>query len=250
MARNVCCSYICFVQYSILTAMQQIPLYIFTFFICAIFATLVLLYKAGRPSAAVIVILILWLVIQSVVAYAGFYLNTTVMPPRFLLLVAPPLTVVALLFITPAGKKYTAGVDMAWLNWLHIVRIPVELVLFWLYVYRQIPQVMTFEGRNFDILAGLTAPVIAYLGYQKAILPRMVLICWNIIGLALLLHIVGTAILAVPFPFQQIAFEQPNVAVLYFPFILLPGFIVPAVLFAHLLSLKQLLVKKIPSHLT
>ncbi|HVF96549.1 MAG TPA: hypothetical protein VM871_04480, partial [Flavisolibacter sp.] len=37
------------------------------------------------------------------------------------------------------------------------------------------------------------------------------------------------------------AFDQPNIAVLYFPFIWLPSFIVPVVLLSHLVCIRQLL---------
>jgi hypothetical protein len=56
-----------------------------------------------------------------------------------------------------------------------------------------------------------------------------------------LFNIVVTAILYAPLPIQQLAFEQPNIAVMYFPFVYLPGFIVPIVLFSHLVSLKKLM---------
>jgi hypothetical protein len=57
---------------------------------------------------------------------------------------------------------------------------------------------------------------------------------WNWICLALLLNIVVRAVLSAPSPIQQFAFDQPNIAILHFPFVFLPGFIVPAVLFCHL----------------
>jgi hypothetical protein len=50
------------------------------------------------------------------------------------------------------------GLDKKILTLLHIIRIPVELGLYWLFIYKAIPQLMTFEGRNFDILVGLTVP--------------------------------------------------------------------------------------------
>ena len=40
------------------------------------------------------------------------------------------------------------------LTLLHIVRVPVEIVLYWLFISKAIPGLMTFNGRNFDILAG------------------------------------------------------------------------------------------------
>jgi hypothetical protein len=56
-----------------------------------------------------------------------------------------------------------------------------------------------------------------------------------------LFNIVLTAILPAPLPIQQLAFDQPKIAVMYFPFVYLPGFIVPIVLFSHLVSLKKLM---------
>ena len=61
------------------------------------------------------------------------------------------------------------------------------------------------------------------------------------IALGLLLNIVFIAIFSAPFSFQKFAFEQPNIAVLFFPFSWLPAFIVPVVLFCHLASIRQLI---------
>jgi len=133
------------------------------------------------------------------------------------------------------------GLPQSTLTFLHIVRIPVELVLYWLFLHQAVPELMTFSGRNFDILAGITAPFVAYYGLQKQLMGRKTLITWNLVALALLFNIVIHAVLSAPFAFQQLAFDQPNIAVLYFPFSWLPGFIVPVVLFAHLVSVRQLL---------
>ncbi len=102
---------------------------------------------------------------------------------------------------------------------------------------------MTFEGRNFDILAGITAPIIAYLAFTQKKISRNGLLIWNFICLALLANIVVNAFLSVPSPVQQFAFDQPNIAILYVPFSWLPTFVVPVVLFAHLASIQQLLKK-------
>ena len=99
---------------------------------------------------------------------------------------------------------------------------------------------MTFEGRNFDILSGITAPIVAWLAFRNQKTNRILLIIWNIFALILLFNIVITAFLSVPSPIQQLAFEQPNRAVLYFPFVWLPAAVVPIVLFSHLASLWQI----------
>jgi hypothetical protein len=109
-----------------------------------------------------------------------------------------------------------------------------------LFQHGLLPQEMTFEGRNFDILSGITAVIIAFIGFRGGRINRPLLIVWNLFALALLINIVSVAILSFPTPFQRFGFEQPNVGVAYFPFIWLPTIIVPAVLFAHLVALFQL----------
>ena len=103
---------------------------------------------------------------------------------------------------------------------------------------------MTFEGNNWDILSGLSAIAVYYFVYIKNNLNRNVLLFWNFICLALLLNVVVTGILSVPTSFQQLNLEQPNIAMLYFPFAWLPSFIVPAVLFSHIASIRNFLKSK------
>ena len=127
---------------------------------------------------------------------------------------------------------------------LHVVRIPVEFVLYGLYVYKAVPELMTFEGRNYDIISGLTAPIIYYLGFVKKQLNTKILLIWNFICLGLLFNIVVHAVLSAPFPFQLFAFEQPNIAFLYVPFNWLPSCIVPLVFLSHLASIRLLFNNK------
>jgi cytochrome c biogenesis factor len=99
---------------------------------------------------------------------------------------------------------------------------------------------MTFEGRNFDILSGISAPFIAYFGFNKRTLSRKTLLVWNVVCLALVLQVVVTGILSAPSAIQQFSFDQPNYAILIFPFVWLPGIVVPIVIFGHLTSIKRL----------
>ncbi|MCU0324429.1 MAG: hypothetical protein MUF45_04125 [Spirosomaceae bacterium] len=126
---------------------------------------------------------------------------------------------------------------------IHTIRIPVEIVLYWLFLNKAIPELMTFEGRNFDILVGITAPIIYFFVFVKQTWGKSALIIWNIFSLGLLLNIIINGMLSAPTPFQQFGFEQPNIAVLHFPFMFLPGCIVPIALFSHLSSIRQLIHK-------
>ncbi len=201
--------------------------------------------RSGIPSVGktVLGVLIGWSVLQMLISLTGFYQKTDTLPPRFLLAVIPTLFMIIALFSSKNGKNFIGNLDLKALTYLHIVRIPVELVLLWLYQNEQIPELMTFEGRNFDIISGITAPFIAYFGFTKKALSPTIILIWNFICLGLLINIVVNAALSVQTPLQQFAFDQPNRAVLFFPFLWLPSVIVPLVLFAHLVVIKRLFQK-------
>jgi hypothetical protein len=224
--------------------LNTIPAYVTAIFIVTVMLTLWLLIKSTKNKTVVTIICIVWLVLTGVLAYNGFFKDTSGLPPRFIFAVAPPLLVIILLFVTSAGRRLINNIDLRVITLLSIVRIPVELVLYWLFQNKAVPELMTFAGRNFDILSGITAPVIYFSCFRgSAVSNKRLLLIWNFISLLLLLNIVINAILSLPFPFQQFAFDQPNIAVLYFPFTWLPCFIVMVVLFSHLTAISRLTKK-------
>jgi hypothetical protein len=184
-----------------------------------------------------------WLLLTGLLAFRGFYLDTSGIPPKFLLAVAPPLLLIIFSFISSRGRRFMDSLSLRALTLISIVRFPVELVLYWLFLNGAVPELMTFAGRNFDVLAGITAPIIYYTCFQgEVVTHRKLLLGWNVVCLGLLLNIVINAVLSAPFRFQQFGFDQPNKAVLYFPFVWLPSFIVMVVLFSHLVSIRRLVM--------
>jgi hypothetical protein len=220
--------------------METLPIYISITFILVTSITVIFFFLASRSRVS-LVILILWLLLQGLIARTGFYTTIGTYPQRFMLLIGPPLALILGLFVTPQGRHFLNRLDPAMLTLLHVIRIPVEVVLYWLFLYKTVPELMTFEGRNFDVLSGITAPIIFYFGYIRKVLNKRILIAWNLVCLALLFNIVIHAVLSAPLPFQKFAFDQPNLAVLYFPFNWLPACVVPLVLLAHLATLRILL---------
>ncbi|MBI3233348.1 MAG: hypothetical protein HYZ42_04800 [Bacteroidetes bacterium] len=224
--------------------MDNLPTYISIVFGLTTFLTVWLFYKAANNSRTFFIIIMAWLALQAVIGISGFYVITTAVPPRFPLLVLPPFLLILWLFITSSGRKFVDSLDVKTLTLLHTIRIPVEIVLLWLSMYQMIPVLMTFEGRNFDIISGLTAPIVFYYGYIKQKLSRNILLLWNFVCLGLLVNIVTNAVLSVQTPFQKFAFDQPNIGILHFPFVWLPCCVVPIVLLSHLATIRQLLLEK------
>jgi len=199
---------------------------------------------ATKPGKWWLVFLGIWMAIQAAVGFSGFYENTTTLPPRFVLLILPAITGIFLLFVLPAGRKFLNAADIGKLTLVHVIRIPVEGVLYGLFVDGMIPEIMTFDGMNWDIISGISALFIYYFGFINPKLNNTVLLTWNIICLGLLVNIVVIAILSVPTSFQQFGLDQPNIAIGQFPYVWLPSVVVPIVLLSHLVSIRSLVLKK------
>lgn len=220
--------------------MESISNFTILLFLLTSACTIWFFYRAANNSLTVLITLFGWAILQSAISLTGFYQNWNALPPRFIFLVAPWVLLVVVLFNLKSGQVFIDGLKIEWLTILHTVRIPVEITLYLVLLAKLIPQSMTFEGWNWDILSGISAPIIYYSVFKFRNASKRVLLVWNFICLGLLLNIVTIAVLSAKTPFQQFAFEQPNIGVTYFPFVLLPTLVVPLVLFSHLVAIRQL----------
>lgn len=220
--------------------MLSAPYYIPLLFLITTAISVIWFWQAANKNTKILYLILVWCILQSAVALSGFYTYTNSLPPRFVLLVGPALLTIGLLFAFHKSRTWLDSLNLQKLTLLHSVRFPVELVLYWLSLEHLVPELMTFEGLNFDILSGLTATPILYAVFQRKLLGPKFLLFWNCICLMLLLCIIYLAVFSAPTPFQKYGFEQPNIAVFYFPYILLPGCVVPLVLLSHLAAIRQL----------
>jgi hypothetical protein len=227
------------------------PLYLSALFILTTLLTLLMLIWVVRGSAnsagktrVILGILVAWLFIQGVLSWLDVYsMNLSRMPPKILVLgIFPVLVFVILLFIRKKGRAFIDSLPLKRLIYLNVVRIPVELGLMFLYINNWVPKLMTWEGGNLDFISGLSAPFVAFYAFRNHSMRRKFLLAWNILCLLLLANIVARAFLSAPFPFQKLALDQPNFAILHFPVVWLPTFIVPVVFFGQLASIRKLTI--------
>lgn len=218
--------------------MQQVPAYIYVIFGMALLFTFTIFYKASQNSKIVLFISLLWIAILSFLSLSPRYTFSKSLLPIFPLVTIPPALFILLLFITKRGKQFIKRLDIKTVMIVHFARILVEIGLACLAVYQLVPKSLTFEGRNFDILIGLSAPAVYYFGFVKRKLNKSTILIWNIIGLVSLVNVIGNTV------FTVLVLKQPNFALGYFPFFLLPAFIVPVILLAHLASIRQILSNK------
>ena len=183
-------------------------------------------------------VLSIWIIAIGAISTTGFFTNFN-LPPRALIVMVFPLAVVIWLLNNKTATVVIKAMSAVKLAGLQVFRVFVEILLWALFAQGLLPEQMTFEGRNFDILAGISGPIIALLIYHKKV-SRGLVIAWNIVCLGLLFNIVATAVLSMPTPFRVFMNEPANTIVTVFPIIWLPAFLVPLAYTLHLCSLKQI----------
>lgn len=203
-----------------------------TFLIISLLSLLLLYFGIGRDKR-LLLFFVSWQILVGTFAILKVFEKH---PKLFPLLIVGTIALTFILLKRIDRQNLNPKILLA----IHILRIPVELILFQLYLQNKIPILMTFKGWNFDILVGLSALIILlYQLLSKRKINTHFFKIWNIIGIVFLFIIVSLAILSSPLPIQQFAFDQPNIAVLEFPYCFLPTCIVPIVLITHILLINK-----------
>lgn len=190
---------------------------------------------------AVIFAMLAWLSGLFLLSINGFFANFESMPPKVVFALAVPLGTMLYLTFNRSFGDLLDNIPVKALIYCQAFRIVVELVLWMHYKDGACPKQMTFEGLNFDIVAGITAPIVAYVAFGGGRKNKLLAIAWNVVGMALLTNIIVIAVLSVP---QIGVMTPPNYMVSYWPMIWLPGFVAPFAMMLHLFSIRQLLRMK------
>ena len=232
--------------------MENLPLHVSLIFTAVVFTVFGFLFYASYRafetpkrfgSTLTLSALMGWLLLTGALTHKGFFEHIG-MPPRLMLFVAPILILILVLLILPKTRAFLLRMPITTLTYIHLVRVPVEICLWWLFEAGLVAEEMTFEGANFDILAGITAPFAGVFLVGKKSSNKFGAIVWNLVSLGLLLNIVIRAISLTPYFYDGSGTELMNTAIFYVPFVWLPLFVVPAVLFSHLVSLVKLFGKE------
>lgn len=233
--------------------MDEVPLYIPIIFLAVVVTTFgFLLYasKVASPSkkdftpTVVATFLIILLFVTALLSFSGFLTDYDAMPPRLPIIVAIETLCIVGIFFRKQARDFISRIPITTLTHIHIIRVPVEMVLWWLYKEQVIDPLLTFEGSNYDIIVGISAPFAGLFLVGMRSKSQFGAIVWNLAGIVMLANIVYLAISCTPYPFQSLCFDTPNTFVFEFPYIWLPTFVVPAVLFCHVASIYQLVTTK------
>jgi hypothetical protein len=189
-----------------------------------------------------------WILLTGLLGGQGFFLDFGGVPPRVALSALLACVAFLIFAFSATVKRWLTQLPQVALIATQSFRIVVEVQLFYLARTVYLPKLMTFEGRNYDIVVGLSAPLMAIfaakMGEAKA---RVALIVWNVLGLLILANTVATALFSAPTPFRKFFEEPANTAIGYFPFNWLPAFVVPFAVFLHLISLRKAVGSRRPA---
>ena len=189
-------------------------------------------------------ILAIWIGLLTVLSINGFFTDFSKLPPRPAFAMLIPLPIIFLIALSKRGTQLLQIVPSHWLVFMQSFRIIVELLLLFAFMADKLPVQMTFEGRNFDVLTGILALPVGYILARKKTNAPKLAIAFNIVGIVLLLNILVIAVLSMPTSIRYFMNEPSNTLVGQFPFILLPGVLVPIAYTMHIFSLRQLLAKQ------
>jgi hypothetical protein len=192
-----------------------------------------------HPGVAMLVITA-WVALLGFLSLRGVFGDFRSVPPRILPAVLVPLIAGFFLLRSAGAGGLPPPTPSHSPTSPQSFRIVMEIILWLLFLQHRVPAIMTFEGRNADILVGLTAIPVGYLCFVRRTWSPRVALWWNVAGILLLLNVVVHAQLSTPSPFRVFVTDPPVTFIAYWPYILLPGFLVPLAWLLHAASLIQL----------
>jgi hypothetical protein len=181
----------------------------------------------------------IWMGATDAAARSGIFRRWDVVPPPWGLLVLSIVGIGIVVAFGPVGRRLLV-LPLWVLVAAQAFRVPLELAMHSAYERGIMPIQMSYSGRNFDIVTGLSAIVVAVLLVTSWAGRRIALI-WNLLGMALLVNVVTVAILSTPL-FAYFGDQRLNTWVTYPVFVWLPCVMVLAALIGHLLIFRRLAI--------
>lgn len=196
-------------------------------------------YRSFKITALTGVLLGVWLGIQSALVASGRMASLPFNGLPFFF--GPVLVIWSGLALSPVGARLAATIPLAALVGFQAFRLPLELVLHAWFRQGTIPETMTWSGQNWDIVSGALALICAPFAHRHPAVPRL----FNIIGLALLLNVMGTAIKSSPVPFGW-NIEPKLLLAYHLPYALIGPVCIGGALFGHLVLTRALWGRQTP----
>lgn len=228
-------------------ATKSIPLFIsvYTVLACGILIFLILnFFRKKSETIAIekrrkvyipIFLILITLLIQSILAFNGFFHNFE-LPPRLLIGVLPVLAIFLISGFSFEVFQILREFGSHRLVFFQVWRFLPEVLILLLIREGLLSEIMSIRGQNFDLLVPASAPIL-YLAIRRNAISGNWIILWNGISIAVLSLTVFTGVMSAPFPFQFFHTNPSNEIMTLFPVSYLPLFMVPLAFSSHILGI-------------
>jgi hypothetical protein len=200
--------------------------------------------RKRRRLVLIFGVIFTWLSFVSFLSTQNFLNNFSVLPPRISVVFLPPLLAAIIMGKSRAFRGFLTYAPQRWLLLVNIFRAGIGILFYALYRNHVIPIQMTFLGKNLDVYIGVSALLLSFVPITNRY-SKLLLVIWNVLGLTSLVTLVVLATLSAPFPFHFFNEPEQNTMIAYFPFVLMPGFVIPFYTAIHLFSLNKCLSRLI-----
>ncbi len=184
-------------------------------------------------SVKIIIAVIAWLVLAIVVGKYGFLSNV---PPPFPQVVLFGLTLILLLLCWKLSvlRDWALNIDIRVLVLVHLSRF-VGIYFLVLHSRGELPYAFAVPGGLGDIAVATTAIFVSLISSTSGVKGFRVLLIWNVFGLLDILFVIATA--------GRLGMADPGSinALTRLPLSLLPTFLVPIIIFTHIIIFVRLI---------
>lgn len=154
--------------------------------------------------------------------------------------IAVPIVAGIALLRVPGVRRAIERIPLQWLVGVQLYRVLGGLFLV-AYARDEMPGEFALPAGIGDIAVGIAAVAVAYLvATRGAARARTAVLAWCAFGIADLVVAVGTGFFSSPSILQQLALDDPNLAITRYPFVLIPTFLVPVSILLHVYVIARL----------
>lgn len=182
--------------------------------------------------------LLAWLAISMWISAQGAYrLRTGTLFQPLLLGLFIPIAIGVVLLGSPSYRRIIDHIPQHWFAAQHALRAPFGIVFLAFYEMGELPAEFALSAGYGDIASAILATVAAFLSFTRRPHANGALIVWNVVGLVDFLSVVPLGLTQVDPAARMMEF---------YPFFLIPVYVVPLFFVFHIYSVRALLKKPDP----
>ena len=146
-----------------------------------------------------------------------------------------PIVIGVALFASHGYRWMVDAIPQYWFAGFHTLRIVFGFAFLAIYELGEAPGVFALPAGYGDIISGVLGGIAAYLAFGRKRFAVGALVLWNVVGLIDFFSVL---------PLGQVFINPSDRIVDFFPFYLIPGYVVPMFFMLHVYSIRGLILRR------